>query len=1106
MSRLSPCPHFYCCVALAGTSLALAAIPAYAATVAWNGASGADWDTGTNWTGLAKPATADTALFNLTGITSVTNATADQTVTGISFDTAIASTGAFTLGTTVGNKLILQNGGTIQILSSLTGTGKTVTVNAPLVLAGTSYSFSNANTDASNTLNFGGGITSTSGTTILTLNGANTGNNAISGNITNGPSGTMGVSKSGAGTWILSGAANTYSGNTAISAGTLTVSGALTTAGNISVNGATTPVLNITGSLTRTGGGGPRTFQVGATAGTSATVNVSGSGILNLGGGMMLGENKGGNGTMNVTGGTVTNSAETWFSGANSLLNVSGGIFNANGTTRIGGGNGATSNSTLTVSGSGSYIGSLNFGIGGNGATSTVNIGDGSIGGSLTLTGMSVSGGVNTVNFNGGTLVANATINTPAAVPVAGATFETVVKSGGANISVLGANTLTIATGLTNGGGGGGLTKSGTGTLTLNGTNTYTGTTTLNQGTLTVGTTGTLAATTAALSVNNNNTTAAGTAAILNLSTAANTTTGSLSGSISTPTSGTNTATINTQTSRTFTVNQTADGTYAGVIAGAGNFALGSLSTNTLTLSGNNTYTGATTISGGKLLFSRGASNTNDYSGTGAYSIASGATLEINGTANARFNTSNNQFTGAGTFIKSGSGRTFLTAGSNTQSFNMSAGGLIDVQGGILDTSAQATNLASLNIASGAQFFIAHTDSITTLQFDALTGGGTLRMVAAATRTVALGANGGSGTFSGVIGNVGTINLTKTGAGTQILSGANTYVGGTSINEGTLQFAKLVSMPVSGVVAVGTGATLAVNVGGTGEWTTGTSGNGTIGGLLAGLGGQSGGTVNYTGAVTLGLDTSNAAGTQTYSGAFANVGTTLGLTKLGTGTLALAGASTYTGTTTISGGSVILGSGTGTTGTGAVTVQSGGTILGSGVVQGSSFTAESGSAVQAGDSTALSSYGTLNFTPVSGSGAFDFQSGSSVILGINPGGTSDLLNFTGTGTSTLLFNGDLTVGPAGFTPTASEVFNLLDWSGLASAPTFASRYTYAGLLTGNGDEAAGLDLPDISGSGFFWDISQFTTSGSIAIVVPEPSRALLLLAGLFGWLARRRRR
>ncbi len=173
--------------------------------------------------------------------------------------------------------------------------------------------------------------------------------------------------------------------------------------------------------------------------------------------------------------------------------------------------------------------------------------------------------------------------------------------------------------------GGGGLgvisvVKDGTFTQTLSSANTYTGGTTLSQGTLTVGTGGTLGATTGTLSVNNTNSTGVGTNAVLNLATAVDTTVGSLSGTIATPTSGTNTATINNGgAGRDFTVNQTAAGSYDGVIAGAGSFTLGSLSTNTLTLTGPNTYTGKTTVSAGTLSLS----GTGSLADTGAVELTS---------------------------------------------------------------------------------------------------------------------------------------------------------------------------------------------------------------------------------------------------------------------------------------------------------------------------------------------------------------------------------------------------------------------------------------------------------------------------------------------------
>ena len=367
-----------------------------------------------------------------------------------------------------------------------------------------------------------------------------------------------------------------------------------------------------------------------------------------------------------------------------------------------------------------------------------------------------------------------------------------------------------------------------------------------------------------------------------------------------------------------------------------------------------------------------------------------------------------------------------------------------------------------------------------------------------------LGAGGTAATITatGLAANTSG-GLTKLGAGTLTLTGANTYSGGTIVNAGTL------TVGTGGTLGATTG-TLAVNNPNTGAGTAvvlnlATAVDTTVGSLSGTLSTPSSG----TNTATINTQTNrNFTVNQTAPGTYAGIiagggGLTLG--SLSTNTLTLTGANTYSGTTTVSAGSLQVGNaGTGTTGTGAVTVQNTGVFLGTGVVRGSSFTAHSGSTVHAGDGTAQSKYGTLNFTPVSGSGALDFQSGSTVTLGINPGGTSDLLDFVGTGTNTLFFNGNLTIGPASFTPTATEIFNLLDWSGLIGSPTFASRYTYTGLLTGNTDEAAGLDLPNISDSGFLWDISQFTTNGSIAIVlIPEPTR--LTLIGLAGVLLMLRR-
>ena len=144
------------------------------------------------------------------------------------------------------------------------------------------------------------------------------------------------------------------------------------------------------------------------------------------------------------------------------------------------------------------------------------------------------------------------------------------------------------------------------------------------------------------------------------------------------------------------------------------------------------------------------------------------------------------------------------------------------------------------------------------------------------------------------------------GSGQLTLSQPNTYTGGTTINGGVLQFTKTNAMPASGTVTVNNGATLAVNAGGTGEFTGATSGNGSIGGLLAGVGGQGASSVTWNAGAILGIDTTNAGAGLTYSGVIADSSAgTLGLTKLGAGQLTLSASNTYTGGTIVSAGTLV---------------------------------------------------------------------------------------------------------------------------------------------------------------------------------------------------------
>jgi autotransporter-associated beta strand protein len=101
--------------------------------------------------------------------------------------------------------------------------------------------------------------------------------------------------------------------------------------------------------------------------------------------------------------------------------------------------------------------------------------------GTMTATEMTTgnAGGHSTLNFNGGTLVAGNGANANFLHDLS----TNNVQTGGAIIDS-GTNVINVSQALLDGGGGGGLTKVGTGTLRLNGVNTYTGTTLVNAGTL----------------------------------------------------------------------------------------------------------------------------------------------------------------------------------------------------------------------------------------------------------------------------------------------------------------------------------------------------------------------------------------------------------------------------------------------------------------------------------------------------------------------------------------------------------------------------------------------------------------------------------------------
>ena len=127
----------------------------------------------------------------------------------------------------------------------------------------------------------------------------------------------------------------------------------------------------------------------------------------------------------------------------------------------------------------------------------------------------------------------------------------------------------------------------------------------------------------------------------------------------------------------------------------------------------------------------------------------------------------------------------------------------------------------------------------------------------------------------------------------------NTYTGGTRVEDGRLQLGVDNALASTGALTVN-GGTFALN------------GHNQTVGTLSGTGGS----------IALGGNTltTNSASTSSYAGSLLGSG---GLGKQGAGTLILTGTNTYSGTTTISAGTLQVGAGgtTGTLGTGVVTEQ-----------------------------------------------------------------------------------------------------------------------------------------------------------------------------------------
>ncbi len=249
----------------------------------------------------------------------------------------------------------------------------------------------------------------------------------------------------------------------------------------------------------------------------------------------------------------------------------------------------------------------------------------------------------------------------------------------------------------------------------------------------------------------------------------------------------------------------------------------------------------------------------------------------------------------------------FSTVGSYTNSTATTLSGHADV---VTDVAlAGPTTISTLRFNSGSRTVSGGTLSTGGILMTPGSGasaisGGTLQGTSGGNLTIIQHNTASNLSISSSIADNGSATaLNKAGAGTAVLSGTNNYTGATNVLGGTLQFAKQVSLYNNNSgswsnINVANGATLAVNVGGGLEFTPNDVGT------LAGLSGFQSGSA-------LGIDTANAGGTITLSSPISNpnVGANaIGITKLGSGVLIAGATNTYTGATTVNGGTLRLGS------------------------------------------------------------------------------------------------------------------------------------------------------------------------------------------------------
>jgi fibronectin-binding autotransporter adhesin len=838
----------------------------------------------------------DGAVWVMTGATATVQANANTLSIngGLEIDgTATLDTQNYTLtvnGAVSGNGVLTKIGSGTLVLAGSSESGG-VTVSAGTLQLGSGMGAS-----------FNGMMTMDNATVLATMANASL----------NGTAGTNAADYMGGGNLVYAGATG-GTGNAAVTGTSFTV----TNSGSIAGGNGGTGGGSSSDNVTLAGGEG----GAGATGISGSAFTVTNTGLIRGGTGGTGGTAEGDNNTLEPAGSPhddVGGAGGIAISGTNfSLTNngnivggiggTGGGVNGDNNTNSIGGaggtggvaiqGSGFSLINDDVIAGGNGGAGGTEIGLGnssftngasGNGAVAIVATGNASIINSGTISGgTGTSGQQDAIDFSGG----GNTLTLESSYTIVGNVISSSGNTAGGDTLVLGGaanSSFNVSQIVANNPGSYGsapvyvgfenYVKTGTSTWTLTGVTVTNTNWDIQAGTLSIGSDSTLGGGTNV----------------------------TLDGGTLETTAAFNTSRNVTLTSNGGTLQTDDDLTISSVVAGAG--MLSKSGAGTLTLSGTNTYGGGTTVLSGVLSIS---SDTNLGAGGGAINL-NGGTLENT----AAFTTTRNIAVGN-------------NGGALQTDDDLTVTGVISGSGALTKLGSGTLVLTGANAYTGG----------TTISAGVLEGD-TSSLLGAITDNAALVFNQtNDGTYSSAIGGSGV--LTKLGAGTLILSAANTYSGGTIISAGTLQ----------------------------GD-TTSLQGN-----------------ITNNAALIF-----NQISDGTYSGVVSGSGT---LTKNGAGVLILDGASTYTGNTIVTAGTLEVGDANSPSASigGDVAVDGGATLRGHGSID--------GDVINDGIVWPGGSVGTLTIN-----GNYTQNADGALSLDITPAGASQLLvngNASVAGTLNLIF-------------------------------------------------------------------------------------------------------